>query len=161
MDDKLVQQQGIRRRPPWDFDVDVAKRLLQQQFVTYDLSGFGCEHLPLTIAAAGSLLQYAKQTQRSLLPHLTALQLETREHYVILDAATQRNLELIENLQGGREATLLSIYDRTATSMGGRLLRRWLLKPLRDKIALQQRQQAVSELATLHVELQKFTARYC
>ncbi|WP_370584020.1 DNA mismatch repair protein MutS [Motiliproteus sp. SC1-56] len=131
---------GLRRQPPWHFELDTALRLLNQQFQTRDLSGFGCDHLPVALRAAGCLLQYAKETQRTDLPHIRAIQVETREDSVVLDAATRRNLELDQNLMGGAENTLVSVIDATTTPMGGRLLRRWLNRPLRDLATISQRQ---------------------
>jgi DNA mismatch repair protein MutS len=133
----------IRRRPPWEFDLTAATRALTQQFQTQDLNGFGCTHQPLAIAAAGCLLSYAKDTQRSALPHIRALHVERREDSVILDAMTRANLELTTNLKGGHENTLASVFDHTATAMGSRLLRRWLHRPLRNQIVIKNRQQAI------------------
>ncbi|HEY7885250.1 MAG TPA: DNA mismatch repair protein MutS [Cellvibrionaceae bacterium] len=139
-------RKGLRRRGPWEFELDTAKRLLTQQFGTQDLAGFGCDHLPRAIAAAGCLLSYARETQRTALPHVRSITAESREQTVIMDAATRRNLELDTNLGGGDEHTLFSVLNHAATSMGGRLLRRWLNRPLRDLTVLQQRQKAIHTL---------------
>jgi DNA mismatch repair protein MutS len=135
---------GLRRRPPWSFDPDSAHRLLTSQLGTRDLSGFGCEALPVALGAAGCLLQYAKDTQRAALPHIRALRVERREDTIILDAATRRNLEIDQNLSGGMDNTLVQVMDRTVTPMGGRLLRRWLAQPSRDMGVLRPRQHAVT-----------------
>ena len=137
---------GIRRQGPWLFEADSAHRLLTQQLQVRDLRGFGCEDLTLAIQAAGCLLQYARDTQRNQLPHIRKLARERREESIILDAASRRNLEIDTNLSGGQQHTLAWIMDRTATAMGGRLLRRWLNRPLRDPQVVHQRQQAVSAL---------------
>ena len=137
---------GTRRRPPWEFEITRSQRLLTEQFKTRDLSGFGCEDLPVAIAAAGCLLQYVKDTQRTALPHIWGLNIERREDSVILDAITQRNLELVNNLQGGKNNTLAEIFDQTATPMGSRLWRRWLKRPLRDQEVLRKRQAAIEDL---------------
>jgi DNA mismatch repair protein MutS len=134
---------GVRGRPPWEFEYNAAHRLLTQHFKVLDLSGYGCSNLPLAVSAAGCLLQYVKNTQRTALPHIFGLQVENREDCVILDAISQRNLEIVNNLNGGTENTLVSIYDRTATPMGSRLFKRWLLRPLRDHQQLKQRQEAI------------------
>ena len=89
------------------------KRLLTSQFNTKDLEGFGCAHLHIAIAAAGCLLQYAKDTQRTALPHIRSLVHERREDSVALDAATRRNLEIDTNLNGGDEHTLQWVLDKT------------------------------------------------
>jgi DNA mismatch repair protein MutS len=137
---------GLRRQPPWEFDQDNARRLLNKQFGTKDLSGFGCEQLSAAISAAGCLLQYAQETQRAALPHIRAISHEQQDQSVLLDAATRRNLELDTNLNGGMENTLLSVLDNTTTAMGGRLLCRWINRPLRDLQLLQGRQQAIASL---------------
>ncbi|MCL7944102.1 DNA mismatch repair protein MutS [Marinobacter sp. ATCH36] len=137
---------GIRRQGPWLFESDTARRVLTQQLQVRDLSGFGCEDLTLAICAAGCLLQYARETQRTALPHIRKLSRERREEAVILDATSRRNLEIDTNLMGGTQHTLAWVMDRTATSMGGRQLRRWLNRPLRDVAVVGQRQQAVSAL---------------
>lgn len=137
---------GVRRRPPWEFEHSTATRLLTQQFQTQDLTGFGCTNLPLAIGAAGCLLQYAKETQRTALPHIRGIQVENREEYVILDAASFRNLEIISNLNGGTDNTLTHVFDHTATAMGSRMLRRWLNRPLRNHHLLTIRQQTIAAL---------------
>ncbi|MDQ2994541.1 MAG: DNA mismatch repair protein MutS, partial [Pseudomonadota bacterium] len=148
-DEGLVAHcKGLRRRPVWEFEQDSARRQLAEQFGTADLTNFECEDQPLALCAAGALLQYIKYTQRAALPHIQSLRVERRENYVLLDAATQRNLEIVQNLQGGKEHTLAATLDHTATPMGARLLRRWLLRPLRCRTTLQARQQAIAALLT-------------
>lgn len=142
----LNQRSGVRKRPLWEFDLTTATRSLNQQFQTHDLAGFGCQHLSIAVTAAGCLLNYAKDTQRTALPHIRALTIENREESVILDAATRRNLELTVNLNGTKENTLASVFDTTQTPMGSRLLCRWLNRPLRDQILLKRRQQAIQQL---------------
>ncbi|MFC5698186.1 DNA mismatch repair protein MutS [Pseudomonas sp. GCM10022186] len=137
------KRRGVRRRAPWDFDRDSAKKSLCQQFGVQDLKGFGCETLTLAIGSAGCLLAYAKETQRTALPHLRSLRHERIDDTVILDAASRRNLELDVNLSGGRDNTLQSVIDRCQTAMGSRLLSRWLNRPLRDRSVLEARQDAI------------------
>ncbi|MDE3735058.1 DNA mismatch repair protein MutS [Pseudomonas resinovorans] len=137
------KRRGVRRRAPWDFDRDSAKKSLCQQFGVQDLKGFGCETLTLAIGSAGCLLAYAKETQRTALPHLRSLRHERIDDTVILDAASRRNLELDVNLSGGRDNTLQSVIDRCQTAMGSRLLSRWLNRPLRDRGVLEARQDAI------------------
>jgi DNA mismatch repair protein MutS len=143
-------QDQIRRRSPWEFDQETSMRLLTEQMQTYDLSGFGCEELTVALSAAGSLLQYAKETQRAAMPHVRRIQVERREDSLILDAASRRNLELVTNLSGGDENTLASVLDETQTAMGSRLLKRWLNRPLRDRALLIDRQTSVHELIESH-----------
>ena len=133
-------------RPVWHFDQETATRLLLQQFNVHDLSGFGCDHLPHAITAAGALLNYVQETQRTALPHINGLSVELSDDGIILDAASRRNLELEHSLSGEHKNTLISVLDKTATSMGSRLLRRWLNKPLRDRHVLRNRHQAVGTL---------------
>jgi len=137
---------GLRRQAPWHFDRDSAIRALCAQFGVLNLDGFGCADQPVAVGAAGCLLQYVKDTQRSALPHLTGLRVERHEESVILDAASRRNLELEHSLGGRHEHTLIGILDRCVTPMGGRLLRRWLHRPLRDRIILGQRQDCLRQL---------------
>lgn len=145
----------INRRPAWEFDQVSAVRLLTEQMQTHDLAGFGCEHLSAALSAAGSLLQYIKETQRSNLPHIHALHVEQREDSIILDATTRRNLEITTNLSGGVENTLVAILDKTNTVMGSRLLKRWLHRPIRARECLLERQAAVQEfMAMNHTPIQ-------
>jgi DNA mismatch repair protein MutS len=99
--------------------------------------------MPVAITAAGVLLQYVNETQRTALPHINSLQVESSDDGIILDAASRRNLELEHSLMGDHKNTLISVLDKTATSMGGRLLSRWLNKPLRDQNILRNRHQAI------------------
>ena len=135
-----------RHRPPWHFDGDAAARALCEQFHTRDLAGFGCADKPLAVAAAGALLAYVRETQRAALPHLRSLTTEESDGALIMDPATRRNLELDESLAGMPELTLAGVFDRTATAMGARMLRRWLHRPLRDRRTLRERYQAVGTL---------------
>jgi DNA mismatch repair protein MutS len=142
----LEKRRGTQRRAPWDFDYDSGFKSLCQQFSIQDLKGFGCEQLSFAIGAAGCLLNYAKETQRTALPHIRSLFHERISETVVLDAATRRNLELDKNLSGGRDNTLQSVIDRCQTSMGSRLLSRWLNRPLRQRKVLEARQDAIAYL---------------
>ena len=137
---------GLRLQPPWQFDSDSAARRLNEQFGTRDLSGFGCDGLDCAIGAAGSLLQYVSNTQRTALPHLRSLYVEHHADSLVMDAATRRNLELEQSSSGIAGHTLVGVLDHTATGMGGRLLRRWLNRPVRDSEQLQRRHQCVGQL---------------
>lgn len=142
----LASIRGLRRQPPWYFEKDTCERLLTEQFKTRDLAGFGCEQMTLAILAAGCLMQYVKDTQRTALPHIQGLRVERSEDAVLLDAASRRNLELETNLHGGTENTLASVIDKTSTAMGSRCLRRWINRPLRDQQELQGRHQSIEAL---------------
>jgi DNA mismatch repair protein MutS len=140
----------IRELAPWYFERQAAHRRLCEQFATQDLHGFGCEDLDLAICAAGALLQYTQETQRTALPHINALHIEAPAESIVLDAATRRNLEIDTNLSGGSEHTLRAIMDHTATAMGGRLLQRWLNRPLRNHDILNARYTAITRLRKEH-----------
>ncbi len=137
---------SLRTRPPWYFELASASRLLTEQLGTLDLKGFGAEELPLAICAAGALLQYVRDTQRSAVPHIRGLHVEARATALILDAATRRNLELDVSLSGHPDATLFALIDQCVTSMGSRQLRRWLNRPLTDQGTLRGRYQALGAL---------------
>ncbi|MGN6313236.1 MAG: DNA mismatch repair protein MutS [Rhodanobacteraceae bacterium] len=137
---------GLRKRPPWHFDPDSARRELTKHFGTRDLSGFGAEHLHTAIGAAGCLLAYLQETQKSALPHLSGLAVEQADETIAMDAATRRNLELDTHASGDPRFTLLGVLDNTITPMGARALRRWLHRPLLDRIVLRARQQAITAL---------------
>ncbi|WP_426664640.1 DNA mismatch repair protein MutS [Rhodanobacter aciditrophus] len=137
---------GVRKRPPWHFDGDAARRELNRFFGTRDLGGFGVDRMPLAIAAAGCLLGYVEETQKSALPHLSGMAVESAGETIALDAATRRNLELDTHPSGRTEHTLLGVLDESVTPMGARLLRRWLNRPLRSRELLRGRHQAIGAL---------------
>ncbi|MGY3685153.1 DNA mismatch repair protein MutS [Vibrio coralliilyticus] len=145
----MAARNGNRRRPVWEFELDTAKQQLNQQFGTRDLVGFGVEQAHLGLCAAGCLIQYVKDTQRTALPHIRSLTYDRQDHSVILDAATRRNLEITQNLAGGTDNTLAEVIDHTATPMGSRMLKRWLHQPMRDINTLNHRLDAISELKEL------------
>ncbi len=147
----LATRHGLRRRAPWLFDADIGKRQLLQFFKLHDLTGFGIdEHMPckgaLAIAAAGALLGYVEETQKQRLPHLTSIRVETSDGAIAMNAATRRHLELDSRIDGDSKHTLLGVLDSTITPMGGRLLRRWLHRPLRDRQIVRERHDAVAQL---------------
>lgn len=142
----MASRQGNRRRPIWEFELDTAKQQLNQQFGTRDLVGFGVEQAKLGLCAAGCLIQYVKDTQRTALPHIRSLTWDRQDQSVILDAATRRNLELTHNLSGGTDNTLAEVLDHCATPMGSRMLKRWIHQPMRDNATLNQRLDAITEL---------------
>jgi DNA mismatch repair protein MutS len=141
----LTKRPGAKSQAPWHFESDTAFRLLTSQLKTKDLRGFGCEDLIVAIQAAGALLQYAQDTQRTGLPHVRTLLIEQPDDAIIIDPASRKNLEIDVNQQGDSEHTLAWVMDRTATPMGSRLLRRWLNRPIRNQDTLQQRQQLIAE----------------
>ncbi|MDP5211123.1 DNA mismatch repair protein MutS [Microbulbifer sp. 2205BS26-8] len=144
---EIEHRAGLRRRGHWEFELETAQRHLNQQFGTHNLEAFGCNLMHVAIAAAGCLLQYARDTQRTELPHIRGLLTESSDETVALDGASRRNLEIDLNLTGGDNNTLLSVLDTCKTAMGSRLLRRWLNNPLRQLTTLQNRQDAIATLA--------------
>ncbi|MDD7568882.1 MAG: DNA mismatch repair protein MutS [[Actinobacillus] rossii] len=142
----IENAKGLRRRPIWEFELGTAVQLLNRQFGTKDLKAFGVEKAILGLCAAGCLLQYAKETQRTALPHIQSISLIENTENIQLDAATRRNLELTQNLAGGTENTLASVLDKCVTPMGSRLLKRWIHQPIRDVQKLQQRQSIINAL---------------
>ncbi|EOG1784514.1 DNA mismatch repair protein MutS [Vibrio parahaemolyticus] len=142
----MSNRNGNRRRPVWEFELDTAKQQLNQQFGTRDLVGFGVEHASLALCAAGCLIQYVKDTQRTALPHIRSLTFDRQDHSVILDAATRRNLEITQNLAGGTDNTLAAVLDHCSTPMGSRMLKRWLHQPMRCIDTLNNRLDAIGEI---------------
>lgn len=142
----VAQRNGVRRRAPWLFDADSGRRQLLRFFNLHDLSGFGLEDKPLAVAAAAALLGYVEETQKQRLPHLTSIAVESGDGAIAMNAATRRHLELDSRIDGDSRTTLLGVLDSTVTPMGGRLLRRWLHRPLRDRATLRHRHQAVATL---------------
>jgi DNA mismatch repair protein MutS len=118
---------------------------LCEHFNVKSLDGFGCAQMPAAVAAAGAIVHYLKHQLRRKIDHLTSLRCDAPADHVLLDSATQANLELVES-RGTRDASLLSVLDRTITPMGARKLRAWILQPLRDLTELQRRQQMIAEL---------------
>jgi len=127
------------------FLVEHARFTLCEHFGVKSLDGFGCTDMPAAIGAAGAIIHYLKQQLRRKVNHLTSLRCDARDNYVMLDAATQVNLELVES-RGARNTSLLAALDRTITPMGGRKLRNWILQPLRDLVELERRQQMIADL---------------
>ena len=142
----VSKRAGLRKRPDWDFDLDSAERSLKKQFQVDSLEGFGCEGLDIALSAAGCLLNYARETQFSELPHCQTLRVEQSDDSLILDSISRRNLEIDRNLAGGQENTLSAVFDHCSTPMGSRLLKRWLHRPIRNVEQLRLRQQVVSSL---------------
>ncbi|MCX7563122.1 DNA mismatch repair protein MutS [Xanthomonadaceae bacterium XH05] len=142
----LTTRAGVRRRAPWLFDTDACRRQLLRFFNLHDLSGFGLEQRALATAAAGALLGYVEETQKQRLPHLSSIAFESADDGIAMNAATRRHLELDSRVDGNTRHTLLGVVDSSISPMGGRLLRRWLHRPLRDQTVLRERHHAVQTL---------------
>jgi len=153
-DSPLLQEvcRGLPRVPVqsmegWAFQKAETYRKLTRYFQTTTLEGFGCEDVPLGVAAAGALMYYVEETQKGAVHHIQGIRVLRDGKRMFLDGATIRNLELVRcNLDGGKKGSLLSVLDRTRTAMGGRTLRKYLLSPFLDPDEIRQRQGAVAEL---------------
>jgi DNA mismatch repair protein MutS len=138
----------VTQRLPYDgyaFLPEQAIFTLCEHFKTKSLDGFGCGEMPAAVCAAGAIIHYLKHQLRRKIDHLTSLRCDASVEFVVLDAATQANLELVDS-RAARDSSLFSILDRTSTAMGGRKLRAWILQPLRDVAELECRQQMIADL---------------
>ncbi len=135
------------RLPEWICELDFAQEQLCTFFGVSGLQSFGCQDLPGAQQAASLVLFYLQKTQKDELRHIRPLQTYHTRHFMVLDDATRRNLELTATLQDGKKrGSLLGVLDRTVTAMGGRTLRHWIHYPLIDLQQILQRQDAVAEL---------------
>ncbi len=135
----------------WVYEGDYGYKILTEHFEIHSLKGFGVEELKLAHVAAGSLMHYMQETQKAYLRHLRRLYAYESNEYMSLDPATKRNLELTASIQDGNvEGTLISIMDKTCTAMGGRLLRRWIMRPLKRLKPIQQRLDSVEIFYSKH-----------
>ena len=146
-----VAEYNITFIDDWVYQGDYGYNLLTDHFNTHSLKGFGVEELEIAHQAAGSLLHYMQETQKSSLAHLRRLYAYENTDYMALDASTKRNLELTTTMQeGGTDGTLVSILDDTVTAMGGRLLRKWINRPLKKVKPIKKRLEAVNWLYANH-----------
>jgi DNA mismatch repair protein MutS len=136
---------GVLGYDTYAFLPEQAAFTLCEHFKVKSLDGFGCVQMPAAVAAAGAIVHYLKHQLRRNIDHLTSLRCDAPAHYVVLDAATQANLELVES-RSARDTSLLAVLDRTVTPMGGRNLRAWILQPLRNLTELESRQQMIADL---------------
>jgi DNA mismatch repair protein MutS len=140
----------------WVFNLDYAKEILTNHFGTQSLKGFGLENLKEGIVAAGCILNYLNETQKNNLPHIKKIYKHDHTDFIILDPSTKRNLEITSSIsEGSREGTLISILDRTQTSMGGRLLKKWISRPLKNLELINKRLEAVDDLFKNKIERTK------
>ena len=142
----LGQDSCIRKRNSWEYDLDTAERVLNNHFGTKNLTAFGCDDMKLGISAAGVLLQYALDTQKNSLPHIQQITAELQSSKVILDPTTRKNLEIDQAINGGTKNTLFEVLNTTGSSMGSRLLKRWLNEPSKDLKKLVCRQRSIASL---------------
>ena len=137
---------SFKHVPSWHFEYESAYSALCKQFGTKDLNGYGCENQYSSVNAAGAILQYVKNTQKSALPHIDAIHLHHRSEYLHIDAITRRNLEIEHSISGETKNSLFGVLDNTACAMGARNLRKWLNQPIREQSILQNRHAAIAEL---------------
>src|SRR6267154_2731026 len=143
--DQLGQIDHALEYDSYAFLPDQAIFTLCEHFNMKSLDGFGCGEMSRAVAAAGAIVHYLKHQLRRNIDHLTSLRCDASTDHVLLDAATQTNLELVES-RNARDTSLLAVLDRTLTPMGGRKLRDWILQPLRNLVELQRRQQMIADL---------------
>jgi DNA mismatch repair protein MutS len=144
----LAARAAVCKRPAWHFDATLGARKLCEQLQVATLAGYGAQALSAAHAASAALLAYAEHTQARALAHVRSLHVAQMSELIQLPPTTMRNLELVQTLRGEREPTLLSLLDTCATGMGSRLLRHWLLHPLRDRQAATQRHEAIATWVT-------------
>ncbi|KAA3616732.1 MAG: DNA mismatch repair protein MutS [Calditrichaeota bacterium] len=152
---KNLAETVITSRDGWVFSFDFAYEKLTQHFKTLTLKGFGCEDLTAGIGAAGAALYYLQENQKNELEHINLLVRDDDNTFVGIDFSTQRNLEIVRSLRGGRDGTLISVLDKTSTPMGARLLANWLVRPLNKVAAINHRLDAVDEFVQKKDKLQK------
>jgi DNA mismatch repair protein MutS len=140
----------------WNFEPETARRTLLDQLRTHGLEGFGLEGRAAAVGAAGGLVTYLRDTQKAELAHVRAIKYKTAADGLVVDAITLRHLEVVAGSEGGAKGSLLAEIDRTVTAMGGRMLRGWLLRPLRALERIRDRLDAVEELAFRATERGKF-----
>jgi len=137
----------LTQRPAEEFDPASGRKKLLNQLGVAALDGFGADAMTAALGAAGAILGYLDETQKTVLRHLRSLEVHSPADAMVLDYTTQRGLELLESFHAADKAgTLLSILDRTLTGMGARMLRRWIVRPLRSRAAIERRLEAVENL---------------
>ena len=158
----------------WVFNDDYARELLITHFKTQSLKGFGLEEFTIGVIAAGVIMHYLQETQKSNLLHIRKLSPFNIADHIVLDPSTKRNLEITSSIAGDDRGTLVHVLDRTSTPMGGRLLKRWITQPLNACAPILARLDAVSELVgnaelrnavTAHLtqigDLERLNSRIC
>ncbi len=148
----LFEQRPCVARPAWDFDAESANHAIKQLYGVHDLSGFGIQGHEAFIAAAGALLQYVNHTQKTALKHIQGIHIELLDDYLHIDANSRKNLEIDHHADGLDELTLCGFLDQCATAMGSRKLRRWIKQPLRDRVILNGRLDAIETLLGAHIQ---------
>lgn len=144
---RLSSSPRITRQEDWIFDYEYAVERLREHFETRSLKGFGIEEMEQGVVAAGAVMHYLMETQRSRLGHISRIRRYSPGDYISLDPATKRNLEIVASAQEGtRFGSLVNVMDRTSTPMGGRLLKKWMVHPLKSRDQIEKRLAAVQAL---------------
>jgi len=135
-----IESLVINRYPDWSYDIDVCREKLKRQLCAVNLKGYGLSDDSSEIVSAGTILEYLSDTAKKILTHIKDFKIYKTDSYLLLDESTQKNLELVKNLQdGSRHYTLLEVLSNTRTAMGSRMLKRWILNPLREKKEIEKR----------------------
>ena len=143
---------AVTKQEDWVFGLDFATETLLRHFETHSLKGFGVDGLGVGVTAAGAALYYLGETQKGRIPHVRRLQRYRADAHIALDPATKRNLELVGSMHDGRkDGSLVGVMDATLTPMGGRMVRQWLVRPLRDVGRITSRLDAVTALGDLRL----------
>jgi len=144
---RLSTEPVLTRLEEWIFDREYGQERLREHFGTTSLKGFGIDDLPAGLIAAGAVMHYLMETQRSQLGHISRVRRYSPHDYISLDPATKRNLEIVFSASdGSRYGSLIGVLDRTVTPMGGRLLKKWIVHPLKSREQIQKRLESVDAL---------------
>jgi DNA mismatch repair protein MutS len=144
---RLLPRAALSQIEDWHFEEQAASEMLYEQLKVRSLKGFGCDDMGAGWRAGGAVVAYLRDNQRGAVEHINRLQRKRREEYALIDATAQRNLEILGNQQdGGRVGSLLDVVDHSCTPMGARLLRQWLIRPLKKTTEIARRLDAVEEL---------------
>lgn len=144
--EKLPDKPAVTRLEDWIFEENYARDILQRHFKTHSLKGFGVENCTVGLAAAGAVMSYISDTQQGKVSQLRSLRLYVPEEYMTLDAATRRNLEITFSMNEHNNSSLVNVLDETLTPMGARLLKVWMMRPLRQRERIEQRLASVRAL---------------
>ncbi len=146
----IDEKYTLKHLAPWHFEYESASQNLCNQFNTKDLDGYGCADHPLATSAAGAVLQYVKDTQKTALPHIDGLRVHHRNEFIRIDNVSRTNLEIEKSTYGNKKHSLFGVLDTTASAMGARHLRFWLNQPMRNQSALVKRHEAIEELIQIN-----------
>lgn len=152
---------AVNEMPAWYFDAERGRELLKKQFGLNNLEAWGIENEPAVLSACNALLSYVANTQCDSLPYIAPLELQKESNFIVLDAASRRNLEITESLRNDNGPTLFSVMDNCFSSMGSRELKNWLTTPSRDTTTAKKRHEAVAELMVNLDALEPLKALLC